>query len=90
MTQKLLSFTINRLTERFAETNRLRLQAAQHLKNHRFKSNSLGSTPLLSSMMRTFGLGIRTCNPLGFFGSNLKLPNLERRHHRKVQSYMRI
>ena len=69
MTQKLLSFTINRLTERFAETNRLRLYAAQHLKNHSFKSNSFGSTPFLSSMMRTFGLGIRTCNPLGFFGN---------------------
>ena len=88
MTQKLLSFMINCLTERFVETNRL--QAAQHLKNHRFKSNSLGSTSLLSGMIRMFGLGIRTCNPLDFFGSNLKLPNLERRHHRKVQSYMGI
>ena len=67
MTQKLLNFTINRLTEKFTETNRLRLQAAQQLKNHRFKSNSLDSTPLLINIIRTFSSSIRTYNPLSFF-----------------------
>ena len=88
MTKNLLSFIINRLAEGFAQTNYFCLQTAQYLENLRFKSNSLGSTLLLSSMMRTFDLGIRTGNCLDFFGSNLKFPNLERRINREVQSYM--